>query len=584
MLLGAVPLRYTRRVRRLTLLLLALCLAAGLAACNGSIGASVDDPGTGTGTGPGPGPGRELDCSELTPGRSPLRRLTLNEYDNSIEALFGDTTRPADRLIDNERHVVSADARIVSELIAGQYMSAAEDISLRATEDLDGLLACEGANDEACVRRFIERQGRLTYRRPLESAETDALANVFRVIAGEFDTRSGVRAVIEAMLQSPYFLYRVEIPATDEGPIVRLSGYEVATRLSYLLLQTSPSDALLARAEAGELDTDAGVEAVARELLRDERAGAAIESFFRHYLELDRLEGLTKDAETFPDYSDEIARLFEAETTAFVAEVLRSEAGDWRQLLTADWTMMNGALSEYYGIGDVSREVSEFVRVPLDGRYHSGFITHGSIAATRGRSDSTDPVHRGMFVRAKLLCGTIPDVPEGLQIEAPDPDPTLTYREQLEEHRANEECAVCHRLMDPLGFSMEHFGGDGRFREDDNGLVIDATGEILGSDSNGTFDGVPELAERVVASAEAQACFGEAFFEFGAGRALSDQDGCSVQSMLSAFRGGTFDIRELIIGLTQTQAFLHRVVDQDQFPSPPLGVDTGDAMDGEMAP
>lgn len=528
----------------------------------------MDDPGIGPGPGPGPEP---VNCTELNPGRSPLRRLTINEYDNTIEYLFGDASRPAERLIDDERGVVSADARIVSELIAGQYMNAAEDISLRATEDLDELLGCGGVNDEACVRGFVESQGRLSYRRPLESGEVDALVEVFNVIAGEFDTRSGVRAVIEAMLQSPSFLYRVEIPALDAGPIVRLSGYEVATRLSYLLLQTSPTDALLTRAAAGELDTDEGVEAVARELLAGAGASTAIESFFHHYLELDKLDGLTKDTDTFPDYNEEIGRLFEAETAAFVAEIIESENGDWRELLTADWTMMNGALSEYYRQGDVSGD--EFVRVPLDGRYHSGFITQGSITATRGRSDSTDPVHRGMFVRAKLLCGMIPDVPEGLQIEAPDPDPTLTYREQLEEHRANEDCAVCHRLMDPLGFSMEFFGGDGRYRENDNGLEIDATGEIVGSDSNGTFDGVPELAERVIASQEAQACFGEAFFEFGAGRAVSDQDDCTLANMLGSFSEGEFDIRELIVGLTQTEAFLYRVVDQDQFPAPPLSVE-----------
>lgn len=548
---------------------------ASLAACNGSIGADVDGPIV------PPGPGIDQDCSELSPGRSPLRRLTINEYDNSIAYIFGDASRPAERLIDSERGVVSADARIVSEVIAGQYMSAAEDVSLRATEELDALLGCDGANDEACVHGFVERQGRLAYRRPLDVSETDALVAVFNIITGEFDTRSGVRAVIEAMLQSPYFLYRVEIPALDAGPIVRLTGYEVATRLSFLLLQTSPTDELLARAEAGELDTDAGVEAIARELLDDAQASVAIESFFHHYLELDMLEGLTKDVETFPDYNEEIGRLFEAETTAFVTEVLESEDGDWRELLTADWTMMNGALSEYYGIGDVSGD--EFVRVPLDARYHSGFITHGSVTATRGRSNSTAPVQRGMFVRAKLLCGRILDVPEGLELEAPDPDPTLTYRQQLEEHRANAECAVCHELMDPLGFSMEHFGGDGRFRIDDNGLDIDATGEILGSDSNGYFDGVPELAERVITSQEAQACFGEAFFEFGAGRALSDEDGCSLQGMLGSFRGGEFDIRELIVGLTQTEAFLHRVVDQDQFPAPPLTV-ADDMEEMEMTP
>ncbi|MEO0323924.1 MAG: DUF1588 domain-containing protein [Myxococcota bacterium] len=208
----------------------------------------------------------------------------------------------------------------------------------------------------------------------------------------------------------------------------------------------------------------------------------------------------------------------------------------------------------------------------LDGAYHSGLLTQGSIAASRGRATGTDPVHRGMFVRGKLLCGDVPDVPEGLQLDAPDPDPTLTYREQLEEHRSDPVCASCHVLMDPLGFALEHFDGDGRFRADDRGLPIDATGEIVASDVNGFFDGAPELAARLAESDQARACFGEAYLAFQAGRAFDPaRDGCSLQALMDRFVAGELSLRELMVGMTQTDAFLYRVADQDTLPVPPLG-------------
>ncbi|MEM7604627.1 MAG: DUF1592 domain-containing protein [Myxococcota bacterium] len=539
-------------------------------ACTGNID---EDP---IGLGPGVviGDPEPLDCSGLQPGRAPLRRLTVGEYDNIVRDLFGDMSAPASRLIDNERDVISADVRIVSTTLATQYVNAAEDVAERATEDLEALLGCAPSNE--CLRAFIETRGRLAYRRPLEVAEVDAALRIYEAIETNQGPRGGVQAVIELLLQNPSFLYRVELPTPDAietAPgIVRLGAYELASRLSFLLWQTTPDGELLDRAAAGDLDTDEGVERVAREMLADARSRPAVAAFFNHYLELGKLDTLTKDAATFPDFTPEIAALYGQETEAFVAEVLASENGSWETLLTADWTMMNGPLSDYYGIGDV--EGDAFVRVELDGRYHSGLLTHGSITATRGRSTSTDPVHRGMFVRAKLLCGDIPDVPEGLQIEAPDPDPTLTYREQLEEHRSNPECAACHRLTDPLGFALEHFDGDGRFQADDNGLPIDATGEIYGSDVNGAFDGAPELAGRIIGSDEAKACFGTAFFEYSAGRAISgDFDACSLQSMVQRFADGNLDIRELIVATTQTDAFLHRVVDQDVFPAPPLEVE-----------
>ena len=401
--------------------------------------------------GPVEGPERRpprLSCDEQSPGRSPLQRLTRVQYDHAVQDLFGDATRPGERWIDGERGEVNADARIVSTTLANQYLLAAEDVSERATADLPGFLGCEPS--AACVDAWLTRRGRLIYRRPLTADEHEGLGTLYRVAEEELGPREATRAVVEAMLQSPAFLYRVELPSEDAlasgAPIVRLGAYALASRLAFALWQTTPDATLLARAEAGELDDDEGVAAVAREMLADPRAEAGMLAFFDHYLDLGQLDDLTKDPATFPDFDETIPPLLRQETEQFLLAVFRSEEASWEELLTADWTMMNGALSAYYGLGDVSGP--EFERVALDGRYHAGLLTQGSIAASRGRATSTDPVHRGMFVRGKLLCGDVPDVPEGLQLDAPDPDPTLTYREQLEEHRSDPVCASCHVLMD----------------------------------------------------------------------------------------------------------------------------------------
>lgn len=531
------------------------------AACQGEIG----DPTTTRPDDPDEPP--PLDCNELQPGRSPMRRLTVDEYDNTVRDLLGDTTAPAARLIDDERGVTSADARLVTTLLVEQYMAAAEDVAARAIVDLPATLDCDRATvgEDECARQFIDRVGSRAYRRPIAEDEAATLFDLYAIVKSEMTFAEGIQAVLEAILQAPAFLYRPEIVPMDGEPIVRLDGYQIATRLSYFLWSTMPDEFLLEAAASGELDDDEAVAAHARRLLEDPRAEGAIQSFFHRYLELEHLEGLTKDPEVFPDFSPGIAELMREETEAFVHAVLVDPAGDrrWSTLMTADWSMMNAELAAYYGVEGPSGET--FERVDLDPAYHSGYLTQGSLMASRARSYESSPVHRGMFVRGNLLCGIVPDVPENLEVDPPDPDPTLTTRERLAEHRANPECGSCHRQIDPLGFAFEHFDGSGRFRPDENGLPIDASGVMVDSDVDGDFDGAVDLANKLVGSEEAQRCFASTLFETAQGRASNHFDGCAMEQLVTAFQGSDFDVRDLMIAITQTDAFLYRVADQDTF-------------------
>ena len=444
-------------------------------------------------------------------------------------------------------------------------MSAAEDVAARAVANMDGLLECDRASegDEACARQLVARLGRRAFRRPLSSEEQSVLESVYSTLSAELSFEEAITAVLEVMLQSPAFLYRPEIVVDPSEPVMRLDGYQLATRLAYTFWSTTPDETLLNAAERGELDTDDAIAEQARRLLGHERAEPAIQGFFHHLLELDSLQGLTKAAEVYPTFDEGIAGLMQQETEAFVRAVMIAPEGDrrWTTLLSADWSMMNAELASYYGLSGPSGEA--FERVSLDSAHHAGLLTHGSVLAPRARTYETSPIHRGMFIRGTILCGTVPDVPENLDVDPPDPDPTLTTRQRLTEHRDNEECSSCHAQIDPLGFAFEHFDGAGRFRADENGLPIDASGELTGVDTAGHFDGAVSMADRILGSDDAQLCFAKRYFAYAQGRAVQRTDDCSLVRLLERFRESDYDVRELMVALTQTDAFLYRVVDQD---------------------
>lgn len=548
---------------------LALLLAT---ACSGAIGGPGGEPDPDERPAPAPTP---LVCDDgaLRPGRSPLRRLTRDEYDASIRDLLGDTTAPGARLVDDERGVILIDGRAMTPLLAEQYLVAAEDVSVRATEDLEALLGCAPSTE--CVTEFVTRFGRRAWRRPITDDERSELVAFYDEFVLEAGEREATALLLERFLVSPHFLYRAELPPLDAAPdsIVPLDGFQRATRLSYTLLGTTPDDTLLDAATRGELDDAAGVRRHAERLLEDSRSEAVVQSFFHHWLELDLLENLDKDTALFPEWSSTIADKMRHETEAFVHEVLYEGDGSYATLLTAPWSMLDADLAGFYGVdheGDPG-DADGFTRTPLDPAHHAGLLTQGAFLAPRARTYETSPIHRGMFIRGSLFCGDVPPVPENIEIVAPEPDPSLTTRERLEEHRANPVCAACHVLMDPPGFAFEHFDAAGRFRETENELPIDATGELedteLGEGDPRSFDGAPELARLAANSPQAHACFARQWFRFAYARSDDDSDACAMQQLTTRFTAESLDVRALLLELTQTDTFLFRTVPDPTAPA-----------------
>ncbi len=525
-----------------------------LSACDGRI----DTPGTGDDT---PPPESGECAGELTPGPSTIRRMTRWEYNNTVRDLLGDTTRPADAFVPEEESAGfqnNADALTVSPLLAEQYLTAAEDIAARATEDLPGLLGCSPSAD--CLNAFLIRFGERTYRRPLTDDERAALFDLFDAGRAQYDDRTGVEWVLQAMLQSPHFLYRVEHGEPVDGApgIVALSSWEVASRLSYFLWGSMPDDELFLAARDDALRTKDQVAAQARRMLADPRARDIVRIFHAQWLDLDLIDRLDKDPIAYPSFSDSLRDSMRGETEAFIDHVIWDAGADATLLLTAPYTFVDSELAAHYGVSDPGWD--GFHRVDLDPNQRAGILTQAGLLALWSKSDQTSPIHRGKFVREQLLCTPLPPPPPGLVVEVPDPDPTATTRERFAQHSSDPACSGCHQLMDPIGFGFEHYDAIGRWRSEEHGLPIDATGEVIASDLPGPFDGTVELAGQLAASEQVADCLVRQWFRFAYGRLETAEDTCTLDALAERFSASGNDVLDLLVELTLSDAFRYRRV------------------------
>jgi hypothetical protein len=551
--------------------LLAAALLSATTACSfrfkGQIGPAEDEnAGVGAG-GAGVGPPQipvvpECQNAPKQPGPSPVRRLTKAQYNNTVRDLLNDTSAPANQFPQEEiglGFTNNAHTQAVSGLLIEEYEKAAAGLATRAVQNLPQLMGCNPAGGEdACMRSFLTSFGLRAWRRPLTREESDRLFAFYTKSKQGADFPTAVRMTVEVMLQSPHFIYMVESGgATVAGDVTRLTGYEMASRLSYLLWGTMPDTALFEAAAAGTLDTAAGVAEQAQRMLKDPRTNQAVGTFIHEWLDLAKLGKVDKDARLFPMFTPKIRELLRQETEMFTKSVML-EGGNLETLLLADYTFMNRELAAYYGLNGPSGEA--FGKVALDTRKHLGLLTHAGLMASYAKVDQSSPVTRGVFVREHLLCSTPPPPPNNVMVAPPPPDPTLTTRERFARHRSDPTCAGCHAVMDPIGFGFEHFDAIGRWRDSEGTKPIDASGEINGTmDADGPFNGASELAMKLSKSAQVRGCMVSHWFRYAYGRGDSaTEDKCALASLNAAFANANGDFRQLMIALTQTDVFLYR--------------------------
>jgi hypothetical protein len=559
-------------------------LLLALAGCTGSIEApdpapTFDTPGQANGNKPSgtnaqPGAAKSgaasslaaapvpLKCVTKAVGASPMRRLTHAEYDNTVADLLGDTTHPASDfapdtqigLFDN-----TASAQTVPLLLADQYLDAATTLA-NGVQDVKALVGCDpsGTAGATCIRTFVGRFGRRAYRRPLTTTEVSDLVGVFSDTSGASDATTGARFVIASMLASPNFLFRPEFGATTSTlPKAKLaSPFELAARLSTLLWASAPDDALLDAAASGQLQTREQVQTQARRMLADPKSHPAIAAFYQQWFGLGLLDSATKDAAIYPQFDDSLRASMAEETRRFVDDVLWNGDAHLGTLLTAPYTFVNGPLAKLYRV-TAPGDPTTFARTSLDPTQRSGLLTQASLMTAFASPAGSSPIKRGKWVRVRMLCQDLPDPPANVPPPAP-PQAGVSTRERFAMHTSDPGCSGCHHLIDGLGFGLEHYDGVGAYRTLDQGVPVDATGEVnTTEDIDGDYDGGPELAARLARSAQVRDCAPTQWLRYAMARRETADDTCSLVALRDAFAASGGDLRELMVALTQSDAFFN---------------------------
>ena len=546
----------------------------GVSTGTGGGGVSTGTGGGGVSTGTG---GAVSACTSTpAPGRAPIRRLTHYEYNNTVKDLLADTTSPGSALpaetLSNTHAIFgnNADFQSVSSLLAEKYGTVAEDVAARATATtaaLGKLHTCGSsitattvtATEDTCARNIATSLAARAYRRPATTAELDELVALYKTVRTGRTFASGVAGMIEALLQSPDFLYRVEFGVADatKPSLKRPTGYEMATRLSYLFWGTMPDPALTTIAANGTLTTTAGVLNQAKAMLDDsaKRSHTITAYFFDSLLPINALPQLERNDDYKKVFTPAIATLMHQETQRFLEYEIFEGPGTLTNIFTAPYTFVNDALAAYYGMPAVTG--SALQKVPTDTKKRIGVLTQGGFMAGSTVSNVTNPVLRGSFVVQKLMCRVIP-LPTGdilAMVKPPDPYSAATGRERYALHRTMDVCNTCHQYMDPVGLTFENFDPIGQWRDTEGGETIDASGSLPGT--TGTVSGPVELMQKLASADVTQTCFADHWMEYAYGRPLETADACTQQTVENTFRSSGSNVKQLLLALTQTDAFLY---------------------------
>jgi hypothetical protein len=423
------------------------------------------------------------------------------------------------------------------------------------------IFVCHPANsqeEEPCARKILATVGRRAFRRPVTDADLKPLLAFYQSGRTERDFDFGIEKALRAMLVSPDFLFRIEQDPRGSAPgsVYRISDFELASRLSFFLWSTVPDDQLLDLAEKGKLKDPAVLEQQVHRLLDDPRADSLVSNFAGQWLYIRNLSQQKPDPDAFPEFDESLRQAFREETELFFRNVLREDRSV-TELLDADYTYLNQRLADHYGIPNIYG--SQFRRVALTDPNRGGLLGQGSILTVTSYPNRTSVVQRGKWVLDNLLGSPPPPppavIPE-LVAHAKDGRP-LTMREQMEQHRANAICASCHARMDPIGFALENFDGVGKWRAQDSGNAIDASGKLPGGVQ---FQGPAGLKKLLLENYRDQFehTATEKLLTYALGRGLEYYDEPAARSIMRQAARDNYRMSSLIIAIVKSTPFQMR--------------------------
>ncbi len=558
--------------------LLLTVLAAALCGCEGRILLPGDNPpiqfgsgggGGGTNIGGVGGGGGEVVLPDEPVASSRVPRLSHAEYENTVKDLLalpapsgitstfvGDTTSGTFSNVGGELSVNSD--------LWTDYQRAAESLAATATASTATLTALAGGVWPTTADAQLNAVGRRVFRRPLTSAERTAYKKLYDEGPADYPAvtaiNASVRVVLEAMLQSPNFLYRPELSTVVAAGKVPLSQTELATRLSYALWQSMPDEALLQAAEGGQL-VGAGFTAQVDRLIADETRMRASSTWFHdQLLETARYADITRSTTLFPEYSKPLTAAMKEETQRYVNAVVFDEKGGLDRLLTAPYSFINPDLAKVYGL----TVGPGFSKVTFPPGKRAGLLTQPGFLAAMASSTDPDAIHRGVFVNHKILCANLPPPPMMVPaLPAQDPNaPPKTMRTRITEFTGAGTCGSgCHSTMiNPIGFAFEHYDALGRWRDTDKGLPVDAKDTYAFGTLKRTYDGALELGQTISEEPQAHVCYASKWLEFLFARKLDAKDKALIARVGKASHDQKTSVQQVIRTLVTSDSFMSRGV------------------------
>ena len=468
---------------------------------------------------------------DLSGGPLVMRRLTEDQYRNTIKDLFGDVTiggrfEPDTR--EDELIAVGASKATITPGGMEEYDRMAMGIASQVVDPKrrEEFIPCKPADakapDDACARTFLTKVGNLLYRRPLTSQEiTDELKIASTGATQVKNFYFGMQLALAALLESPQFMFvqeRAEVDPDHAGGY-RLNAQGKATRISLLLWGSLPDTELLRAAEAGELDKPDGLAKQVNRMIGSPRFEAGVRAYFTDMLQFDQFASLSKDAMLYPNYSADVAKQAQEQALRTIVDVLVTHNGDYRDIFTTDKTFLTPVLASAYGVPFTAKwgDLQNWMPVEMPKNMPSaGILTQIGFDALHSSSGKTSPTLRGKAVRELILCQEIPPPPANVDFSkfANADGNTTSVREAIEAHHANPACAGCHKLMDPLGLALENYDTSGAFRTEDAHKPIDASGVL----DNADFKDATGLGKAIHDSARTTSCLANRVYTYATGR------------------------------------------------------------------
>jgi len=499
----------------------------------------------------------------FVPAPGLLRRLTRNQFRNAIRDVFAYDVSVNDLdtdSFDGNFASIGAATVVTSDRGVEQYNTAVEDAVNAVFSDAtkrSQFIGCTptGQSNDTCVRGFIQKLGLRAWRRPLESAELDrfvALAASASTTLGS--ATEGARWATVALFTSPSFLYRPEIGVASGNGTLRLSGNEVASRLSFLIWNSLPDQTLMDQAASGMLGTADGIRTAATRMLNAAAGRESVGGFAEEFMRLDRIATQAKDPALFPEYSASLQTAMARDVRDTWASLAFDDQASFYDLFTTTKVVVNADLARLYGIDATGLTATTFQTRSLPaGGTRSGVLAKAGLLSEFANQQSGSPTLRGKFIRESLMCLSIPPPPPDVNtavVDLPTNTP-MTRRQRLEVHMTVDSCAVCHKFMDPLGFPLENFDAIGKYRTTDNGLPVDPSGSFDGvtvADANGL--GVAASQSVTVAQ-----CLVRKYYAYAVGHQERAADGSVLNTLATAFKASGFKMRDLVLAVVAHDAF-----------------------------